>query len=384
MNSDDNEGRPKPTEGKDERETGASRKQVSQTDVPAYPLDEALRIPEALRDQYAKQPTKPIDVARALPMSPTSGSFKMLTGAAIAYGLTTGGARADKIALTDIGRRIVAPTEEGDDLRARREALLQPRVVREFLERYDGSPLPSAQIAKNVLEEMGVPPKATDRTLELILTGAESLGLIVEIKNKRYVRLDAGVPTGVSAVLAADVRTTAAITSPADAEEDEAYAPEDAPPIRQLAPVFQEPVSSKVFVTHGRNKEIVNQIKEILQFGKFEPVVSIEKETTAKPVSDKVLEDMRSCYAGIVHVGTEERLMDEEGSEHRIVNQNVLIEIGAAMALYGRRFVLLVERGVTLPSNLQGLYEVRYEGDRLDYEATMKLLRAFNEFRDSK
>ena len=35
----------------------------------------------------------------------------------------------------------------------------------------------------------------------------------------------------------------------------------------------------------------------------------------------------------------------------------------------------------SLPSNLQALDEVRYEGDRLDYEATMKLLEAFNEFR---
>jgi len=43
--------------------------------------------------------------------------------------------------------------------------------------------------------------------------------------------------------------------------------------------------------------------------------------------------------------------------------------------------LLLVERGLTLPSNLQGLNEVRYDGDRLDYEATMKLLKAFNDFR---
>lgn len=54
------------------------------------------------------------------------------------------------------------------------------------------------------------------------------------------------------------------------------------------------------------------------------------------------------------------------------------------MALYGRRFILLVEKGVSLPSNLQGLYEVRYEGAKLDYEATMKLLRAFNEFREPR
>ena len=48
---------------------------------------------------------------------------------------------------------------------------------------------------------------------------------------------------------------------------------------------------------------------------------------------------------------------------------------------YGGKFILLVEKGTTLPSNLQGLYEIRYEGSELDYLATMKLLKAFNEFK---
>jgi predicted nucleotide-binding protein len=73
--------------------------------------------------------------------------------------------------------------------------------------------------------------------------------------------------------------------------------------------------------------------------------------------------------------------MDTEGKEHKMLNQNVLIEIGAAMALYDRKFILLVEKGATLPSNLQGLYEVRYEGEKLDYDSTMKLLKALNDFR---
>lgn len=45
---------------------------------------------------------------------------------------------------------------------------------------------------------------------------------------------------------------------------------------------------------------------------------------------------------------------------------NVLIEIGAAIVLYKRNFILLVEHGVVLLSNLQGLYEVRYDGGKLD------------------
>ena len=53
------------------------------------------------------------------------------------------------------------------------------------------------------------------------------------------------------------------------------------------------------------------------------------------------------------------------------------------MALYGRRFILLVKEGVKLPSNLQGLYEVRYQGDALDGGTTIKLMKAINEMKNT-
>ena len=145
---------------------------------------------------------------------------------------------------------------------------------------------------------------------------------------------------------------------------------------------MQEPQPNRrVFISHGSNKKIVAQVKELLQFGDFEPVVTVENDTTAKPVPKKVLDDMRSCGAGLIHVGTEQTLIDKDGNEHHLLNQNVLTEIGGAMALWDDNFVLLVEEGAKLPSNLQGLYEVRYTGDALDHEATMKLLRTFKQFK---
>ena len=45
------------------------------------------------------------------------------------------------------------------------------------------------------------------------------------------------------------------------------------------------------------------------------------------------------------------------------------------------RYQLLVEKALTLPSNLQGLYPCDFDGDRLDYKATMKLLKTFSQFR---
>ena len=162
-------------------------------------------------------------------------------------------------------------------------------------------------------------------------------------------------------------------------EVDDLVAPDEVDPSHQEG---QDPttIGNRVFITHGKNRKILGQVKELVAFGKFEPVVAMERETAAKPVPKKVMDDMRTCRAAVIHVSAEKVLYDADGNEVRQINENVLIEIGAAMALYRGKFVLLVEEGLSLPSNLQGLYECRYDGDELNMQATMKLLRAFSEF----
>jgi hypothetical protein len=172
------------------------RTHLSQSDVPGSSLEQALRVARAIADNYAYNPTRPVAVAEALQMSPTSGPFKMLTGAAVAYGLTTGAAQAPEIGLSPIGLRIVRPTVEGDDVAARREALLKPRVVGEFLRDYDGAALPTDAIAKNVLEQKGVPHERVEAVLELILDGAKAVGFVREWNGKRYVDLAAAASAG--------------------------------------------------------------------------------------------------------------------------------------------------------------------------------------------
>jgi len=366
----------------DDAPAGARRKaRLSQADVPSYSITEALRVPNALRDEYGKQPTRPLMVAAALNMSPTGGTFRMMSGAAVAYGLTDGAAQGDSIGLTQLGRRAVAPTNEGDDRVALREAVLQPRVVREFLQKYDGSKVPSRPIALNVLEEMDVPGEVTERALDMILENARVAGFLQDINGQEYVNLTGAHGSSDSAEPAPTGGDATAAPGQAEIKlADTPAAPLPTPALVQVAP-NSIATNKRVFVSHGKNGAIVEQIKELLTFGGFEPIVSVEKESVSKPVPDKVMDDMRSCGAGIVHVGSESRLMDAEGNEVKVLNENVLIEIGGAMALYKRNFILLVEKGVTLPSNLQGLYEVRYEGDKLDYESTMKLLKAFNDFK---
>lgn len=370
---------PAPKEPPQAARPAKKRAYVKQSDVPAVPLDEALRIPFAIAKEYAKQPASPLEVGKALDVLPNTGHFRALTGAAVAYGLTEGGAQADTIVLTELGRRVVAPTIEGDDEAAKREALMQPRVVREFLERYDGSPLPTTHIGVNVLETMGVPTDRGEATFDLIVKSAESLGLITEVSGKQFVNLR-GIQNRLRVVPAPDEEVD---DEPAPAAEVGGSFGDRPPGTVPDIPEVPDPHerNRRVFVSHGSNRQIVEHVKELLEYGEYEPVVSVERETTSKPVPEKVLDDMRTCAAGIIHVGVEKVITDADGAEHPQLNSNVLIEIGAAMALYGRNFILLVEEGASLPSNLQGLYEVRYEGKSMDAGATMKLLKAFKAFK---
>jgi predicted nucleotide-binding protein len=307
-------------------------------------------------------------------MSPASSTWRTLCGSSIAYGLTDGGPNAAQITLQDLGRRLVAPEEEGQDVAARREAILRPRILREFFERYRRAKFPSDTIAGNVLRSLGVPDDRWQEALQILRANGIYAGIIRDTPTGPFVDLDSpGVP-GPAVTPTGEGQPKGPLTAiPGEEEARKTPAGAEAPALPAG--------NNRVFISHGKQKAIVSQIKELLGFGNFEPVISVERESTAIPVPEKVFEDMRSCGAGVIHVTSEGEYMDKDGNRHQKINDNVLIEIGGAMALYGKKVVLLVEKGVTLPSNLQGLYRCDYEGDRLDYEATMKLLKTFSQFR---
>jgi predicted nucleotide-binding protein len=368
------------SEGELNAEQKTKKSILRQTDVPAHSIKDALRVARVLSDSYAKAPTKPLMVAKAMGVSPTTGGFRMITGASVAYELTEGGAQsATAISLTPLGRRIVAPTDEGDDLRAIKEAIMKPRVISEFLTKYNNSKLPAKNIALNVLEEMGVPSDVTDRAYDMILENAEYAGVLEDVNGAKYVNLES---TSALSEFKAEESSQVGEVSGSD-DLSHLFLNKSLTEELHPVPVMINTLATnkRVFISHGKNRDIVAQLREVLGFGGFEPVVSVDKEATAMPVPDKVMDDMRSCGAGIVNVGTDQTITDVDGNEHKFLNQNVLIEIGAALALYKRNFILLVESGVELPTNLRGLYEVRYSGKTLDYDATMKLLKAFNEIK---
>ena len=350
---------------------------TKQTDFPKYSLKDALQIPEAIFREYAGRPTAPLKVAQALGLKPASSHFRMLTGSAAAYGLTDGAAKSEAITPTDLSKRIIKPLHDGDDSVAMKEAFLRPNTISRFLTDYDQSSLPSPKVAANVMEEYGVPAASAADAFREMIEQASRLGLITEIKGSQYVDLSAVPSVEVSFAdtdeevvgdAGSPPETAVAKTVAADSSSSE-VAPHSGETSRRL---------KRVFITHGKNKELVEPIKELLGFGDLEPIVSTEKQTTSQPVPEKVMADMRMCGAAIIHVEGEEKVMTTEGDQKLVLNPNVLIEIGAAMALYGKRFILLTKEGTGLPSNLQGLYEVRYPEAGFDGDATIRLMKAIN------
>jgi len=367
------------------------RTYIKQVDVPLMSLDDALRIPQTILDNYAGKPTSPLYVAKALNIDPKGAQLKFLSGAAIAYGLIEGGAQATAISITELTKRILRPKTEGSDITARREAVLIPRVFKDFLNNYNGHPFPRPDIAVNVLEEMGVPRDKASEVLQRIESSAASVGFIEEIKGKKYVTLE-----GITPQLKVDNGDTESIPN----ENDEVNHQQEEQPATKVdtkatvqavsfpkslviaTAIADDERRRKVFITHGKNRELVEPMKKLLEYGELIPIVSVERQSVSKPVPEKVMGDMRVCGAAIIHVDADRTILDKDGQEHVIISPNVLIEIGAAMAFYGKRFVLLVKDGVRLPSNLQGLYEVRYAGDTLDAAATIKLLEAIKDIKN--
>lgn len=135
----------------------------------------------------------------------------------------------------------------------------------------------------------------------------------------------------------------------------------------------------RVFISHGKIKEVVDQVETLLGLADIESEIAVKEETTAIPVPDKVFNAMKRCHAAIIVVAVEEARKDASGNY--TINENILIEIGAAFVLYDKKVVLLWDKRLTVPSNLQGLYRCEYEGIDLNWNAGMRLMKAIKGFK---
>lgn len=200
--------------------------------------------------------------------------------------------------------------------------------------------------------------------LAMIVENAETIGAFRTMTGDRYVSLAPLVQRG--AVSASRPEESAPESSPSAQETG-------APSVPEASGLGDKRPVSAIFVGHSKGTKVLEQVKQLLELADLRAEVAVEQETAAIPVPDKVFDAMSRSDATIMCVTAD---AGQGGNGGYQVNPNILIEIGAAYVRHDKRLVLLWDRRVAVPSNLQGLYRCEFEGDELSWEAGTKLQKA--------
>jgi predicted nucleotide-binding protein len=325
----------------------------------------------ALWENFAGRGAAPHDVAMSLELSPTSGGWRNLCGAAIEYGLTEGGYAADQITLTALGRRIVAPTEEGDDAKARVEALLQPRIEREFLERYNRAKFPKDDIGRNVLVNLGLPKDRSERSFEILKENGIFTGVLRETTTGLFVAVDSPAPMRPARI----VEEAREVVEGTD-EKQEIL--DDDTTVVNFKPAPKSSAPKQLFVAHGKNRKPLEDLKRILDQFQIPYKVAVDEPNIGRPISSKVAELMEECSAGIfIFTKDEEFFRKNKQGEYEEVwrpSENVVYEFGAASIRWDRKIIIVREDGVNFPSDFSDLGYITFKDGEIAIKA-MEILK---------
>lgn len=171
----------------------STRESVPADTLPRRSLEQALRIPETLHSVFAGKTATWDQLADAIGVGAKSPNTKYLIWSAEAYGLVT--RAGSDVTLAETGRKIVAPTYNGEDTEAKVKAIMTPTVLSKFFADYNKHPIPSEQHLPNVLEaKFEVPRERIGEAIKILMDNARYCGIIDEERDPPHINLDrAGV-----------------------------------------------------------------------------------------------------------------------------------------------------------------------------------------------
>jgi hypothetical protein len=145
---------------------------------PRATLEQALKIPYALKDHNGGNPWEPEEIRKAIGAGTGGNAYFYLTAASRDYGLTTGALGAEKITLGDSGREIVyAPNAEAERT-LKLKAFLNVDIFKRVLEYYKGSNLPEMKYLGNTLQkEFNLAPETHEEFSRIFRENCQYLGI---------------------------------------------------------------------------------------------------------------------------------------------------------------------------------------------------------------
>ncbi len=322
---------------------------------PVFGLQESLVVAKAIQDRNAGKPMNRLLLADALNIKAGSSNYRDLLSSSYKYGLTEGTEKAVQVSLTDLGRRATKPMSEAERIKANREAALRPETPRKVFEHYNNAKLPAGQFFQNALERtFEVPPEYVAEFEERIVKDGKFVGFIQDISGAPHVLMDA------------EMELPQVNSTPTPADETLGKKEDRAPPPAPPAPA----VPKQLFIAHGKNKAPLEQLKDILNGFKVPYKVAINEPHSGRPISEKVAETMKECTSGIFIFTGDEEVYDKGGNSVLRPSGNVIYELGAASALYGKNIVIFKEKGIDFPTDFRDIGHIPFEKDQLDAKAS--------------
>lgn len=335
-----------------------------------------LQVARAIRRDGSGDPMNPILLANSLKTTRRSTKYDELLRSSERYGLTNGTVYSKSISLTDLGRALVILTDEETLGSSLRRALLSPKLFGDFFVNTDKKPIQKEAYFKNTLEtKYNVRRVDVDTCYEILMKNMRDQNLILMQGQEELLWLD-----NLGKAPPADAATEIEIGE-TSAEKTELTTPKGKPTFETSSTKEETAKVPRVFISHSKNKKILDNVKQMLTFGNFDSRVAEEKETLSMPMSDKVFGLMKECNCAIINVSANQE--KKQGDTYNI-NENVLIEIGASFLHYDKRVLLVIDQRFKdkLPTILQGITAIFYEGQELSLTDGMKLMKSLGEFRN--
>jgi len=123
-------------------------------------------------------------------------------------------------------------------------------------------------------------------------------------------------------------------------------------------------INNNIFIVHGRNNDIKAQVANFLLKLKINPIILHEQMNKGQTIIEK-FEGCSNVQAAIVLFTSDDvgRLKEDSELEDR-ARQNVVFEAGFFIGKLGRkRTIILIERGLKMPSDLDGLVHTEIDSN---------------------
>lgn len=170
------------TEPKPAKSAG-KRVYVSAENMPRKTLEDSILIAKNLHEIYHGKSATRDELATVIGSAANTPKTHYLLRSAVAYGIVNDDG-TNVYSLAESGRKIVAPTYQGEDKEALIKAVMTPATLSKFYSDYNGHSMPAQQHLANLLESRyAIPRERTAEAIEIIRANGIFAGILDESQN---------------------------------------------------------------------------------------------------------------------------------------------------------------------------------------------------------